>query len=327
MSGLPPWIGTVLTQKLEHVSRAALRERAQAASDAYRTGGTSEVIRSDIDALAYAVVRMPATYAAVRACLAQTVGVIPTFAPESMLDVGAGPGTATWAAIETWPSLRRMRWIDRNDDLLALGRALCRVPGAPQVDIAVAACDIASALAGSEPVDVVMASYALTEIAPAAAAPALSRLWQLTNRLLVLVEPGTAHGFRRVLEYRALLLAQGARIIAPCSHHGACPLADQPRWCHFGVRLPRSREHLRIKDASVPYEDEKFSYLVAAKTVGAMSCGRRVLATPRVSKAAVTLELCAPGAVERFVVPRRQKDAYRAAKNYAWGDAIADEFS
>jgi ribosomal protein RSM22 (predicted rRNA methylase) len=320
MSALPAWIGAALASKLDRVSRATLRERAQTASDAYRAGGTSEIIRTDIDALAYALVRMPATYAAVRACLRQAAAVLPALAPESILDVGAGPGTASWAAIETWPSLRRASWIDRNVPLLDLARTLQASAGAPQVDVSIAEGDLAGVLAKASQADVVMASYALTEIASAAAV--LSRLWELTGRLLVLVEPGTVNGFQRVLAYRALLLEQGATIVAPCSHDGACPLEDQQRWCHFGVRLPRSRDHLLIKNASVPYEDEKFIYLVAGKTAGPIARGRRVLATPKVSKAGVTLALCAPNEVEERVVARREKDAYKAAKRCDWGDAV-----
>lgn len=319
MTGLPTWINAVLQDKLENISRAALRERAQAASDAYRAGGSSEVIRSDIDALAYALVRMPATYAAVRACLTQAATGLPAFTPESILDVGAGPGTASWAAIEAWPSLRRAHWIDRNAPLLALARTLRAAPGAPQIDLSVTEGELTGALAKAGQADVVIASYALTEIAPASAV--LSRLWELTHRLLVLVEPGTVNGFHRVLAYRTRLLGQGATIVAPCSHDGACPLADQPRWCHFGVRLPRSRDHLLIKNASVPYEDEKFIYLVAGKGLGAVARGRRVLATPKVSKAGVTLTLCAPNEVEQRVIARRHKDAYKAAKRCDWGDA------
>ena len=320
MTGLSTWISAALQGKLDRVSRVTLRERAQAASDAYRAGGSSEIIRSDIDALAYALARMPATYAAVRACLTQTVRALPAFAPESILDVGAGPGTASWAAIEAWPSLRRAHWIDRNEPLLELARTLRDAPGAPQVDVSVTAGELAGALGKAGQADVVLASYALTEIAPAAAV--LARLWELTGRLLVLVEPGTMHGFQRVLDYRSHLLAQGATIVAPCSHDGACPLRGQARWCHFGVRLPRSRDHLLIKNASVPYEDEKFIYLVAGKDLGAVVRGRRVLATPNVSKAGVTLTLCAPNEVEQRVVARRQKDAYRAARRCDWGDAV-----
>jgi len=322
MTGLPAWIGAALGRRLEHVSRAALRKRAQAASETYRAGGTSAIIRSDIDSLAYALVRMPATYAAGRACLAQTVHALPAFMPESILDVGAGPGTASWAAAGAWPSLRRVHLIDRNEPLLALARTLRAAAGAPPVEMTATAGDLASALASAHHADVVIASYALTEIAPAATV--LARLWELTGRLLVLVEPGTVSGFRRILDYRQSLLAQGATIIAPCSHDGACPLVEGPRWCHFGVRLPRSRDHLIIKDASVPYEDEKFSYLVAGKGFGAIVRGRRVLATPKVSKAGVNLILCAPGAVEQRTVARRQKEAYKAAKGCAWGDAVPD---
>jgi ribosomal protein RSM22 (predicted rRNA methylase) len=99
MTGLPNWLSVALSGRLEAVSRGALRDRAQTISDTYRAGGTSQIIRSDHDALAYAVVRMPATYAAVRASLAQTMRIIPDFAPRSILDVGAGPGTARGAGL------------------------------------------------------------------------------------------------------------------------------------------------------------------------------------------------------------------------------------
>jgi ribosomal protein RSM22 (predicted rRNA methylase) len=50
-----------------------LRPVARApAADAYRSNGTSNVIRSDLDALAYAAVRKPAIYAAIRASLLTT---------------------------------------------------------------------------------------------------------------------------------------------------------------------------------------------------------------------------------------------------------------
>jgi ribosomal protein RSM22 (predicted rRNA methylase) len=62
-------------------------------------------IRNDLDALAYAAVRMPATYAAIRASLEAAGEIIPDFAPRSLLDVGADPGTAAWAAQDLWPSI------------------------------------------------------------------------------------------------------------------------------------------------------------------------------------------------------------------------------
>lgn len=321
MTGLPAWIGKTLDRQLEHVSRGDLRERALATSETYRAGGSSRIVASELDALAYAVVRMPATYAAVRTALAQTAALIPDFKPRSLLDVGAGPGTASWAGLDAWPSLKRAALIDGNPHLLALARKLHA--SAPQIDLSVVPGDAAGALDDDLAADVVMASYALAEIEPAAAKRVLAQLWSLAGRLLVIVEPGTTDGFRRILACRDFLLAQGAAIVAPCSHEGACPLAGNARWCHFGARLPRSRDHLAAKGASVPYEDEKFIYLAAGRGFGAVARGSRILATPKVSKASVALTLCAPETAERRIVDRRQKEAYKAAKRCDWGDAVS----
>ena len=38
-----------------------------------------------------------------------------------------------------------------------------------------------------------------------------------------------------------------------------------PDWCHFTQRLPRSRAHKQIKEADVPFEDEKFSYVALTR--------------------------------------------------------------
>ncbi|MGL1585795.1 small ribosomal subunit Rsm22 family protein, partial [Vibrio parahaemolyticus] len=48
-------------------------------------------MRTSEDALAYALARMPATYAAIAASLNALAEVNPEFAPQSLLDIGAGP--------------------------------------------------------------------------------------------------------------------------------------------------------------------------------------------------------------------------------------------
>ena len=317
MSALPGFVSGALHAKLENVSRTDLKARAQRMSDSYRGGGTSAVIRSDLDALAYAIVRMPATYAAVRAALAQTAQIVPDFGPRTLLDVGAGPGTATWAACDAWPSLERATLIDDNPHLLALAQAM----QAP-LDISAQRSAMAAALPDAASADVVLASYVLTELPDASLRATLDRLWDKAERLLVIVEPGTPDGFKRILACRDALIARGAQIVAPCSHEGGCPLADGPRWCHFSARVPRSRDHLLVKDANVPFEDEKFSYLVAGKGFPPLDRGRRILATPKVDKSAVTLTVCTPDVPEQRRVARGDKDAYRAAKRLDWGDAI-----
>jgi len=319
MAGLPGWLSGALQAKLEHVSRIDLRASAQRISERYRAGGTSDVIRSDFDALAYAVVRMPATYAAVRAALIQIAAIVPAFAPRSLLDVGAGPGTASWAATDAWPTLQQATLLDANPHLLALANAFGQ---AAPIKPTTTRDTLAAALGAAGPAEVVMASYVLAELTGSALAGALERLWTLSERLLILVEPGTPDGFKRILACRDTLISRGAQILAPCSHEGHCPLAAGPRWCHFNARLPRSREHIAAKNADVPYEDEKFSCLVAGKGFGDLARGHRILTTPKVDKAAVTLTLCTLDTPEQRRIARGDKDAYRAAKRLDWGGAI-----
>ena len=81
-----------LDAKLEGVSRNDAAGRAASISQTYRDGGGSSAIKSETDALAYALARMPATYAALVASLNALGEIRPDFAPESLLDLGARPG-------------------------------------------------------------------------------------------------------------------------------------------------------------------------------------------------------------------------------------------
>src|SRR6202795_3164946 len=103
---LPAELKAALEAKLQGRSRSEAADRASLISRTYRDGGGSGAIRSEADALAYALARMPATYAAVTASLNALREITPHFAPKSLLDVGAGPGTSRWAAAEAFSSLR-----------------------------------------------------------------------------------------------------------------------------------------------------------------------------------------------------------------------------
>src|SRR5580704_11523905 len=117
---LPAELKAALDGRLRGFSRNDAATRAASISKTYRDGGGSGAIRSETDALAYALARMPATYAAVTASLNALAEIRPDFAPASLLDVGAGPGTATWAAAEAFPSLQSFALLDANDALRAL---------------------------------------------------------------------------------------------------------------------------------------------------------------------------------------------------------------
>jgi ribosomal protein RSM22 (predicted rRNA methylase) len=319
---LPPPLRAALDRALEGVSRKGLAERAARTSEAYRAGqGSAGVIREADDALAYAITRLPATYAACASALAEAARLAPGFAPASLLDAGVGTGAASWAALETWPRVATAAWVDASPVFLALaarfaeqGPAALRAARAERAD-----------LTGAGPwpkAELVVASYALAEIASDRQAAVVAGLWDACEGVLALVEPGTPAGYGRILAARAALIEAGAQVLAPCPHAQACPLVGDD-WCHFSVRLPRSRDHRVAKGAEVPFEDERFSYLIAARPgVVAGQRSARVIAPPRTGKPGIELKLCTPLGLERRVVGKRHKAAFAVARRLDWGDAL-----
>ncbi len=317
---LPAALRAVLEQQAHGLSRGDAAARAATISRTYRDGGNSGTIRNDADALAYALARMPATYAAIVACLNALTDAREDFHPESLLDVGAGPGTATWATLQACPSLQRVNLLDANVALrrLALTLAAEQMQGAP-LDYQQA--DARSGLATMPEADLVIASYMIGELTEDARAAFATELWRKTRDTLLVIEPGTPAGYERIIALRAQLIAQGAHVIAPCPHERTCPL-DKPDWCHFAQRLARSRAHKQIKGAELPFEDEKFSYVVLARDAVTQRPAR-ILAPPLVTKADMRLKLCQPdGTASIASVPRRDKAAYARVRRLGWGDTM-----
>src|SRR6266513_734150 len=160
---LPVDLKAALEAKLQGLSRVDAASRAALISKTYRDGGGSGAIRSEADALAYALARMPATYAAVTASLNALRGIRPDFAPASLLDIGAGPGTATWAATEAFSSLQSLTLLYANRALRAL--ALDLASGSVRLrNMKYQRSEARSALADAETADLVVASYMIGEI-------------------------------------------------------------------------------------------------------------------------------------------------------------------
>ncbi|MCK1362074.1 small ribosomal subunit Rsm22 family protein [Bradyrhizobium sp. 199] len=319
---LPAELKAALDGKLQGFSRSDAAQRSQKISTTYRAGGGSGTIKSDADALAYALARMPATYAAVAASLNALTGIAPDLAPETLLDVGAGPGTASWAAAEALPSLQDFTLLDANPTLSRLALELTRgstrlaecryLPGDAGVNLA----EVAQA-------DLVIASYLIGELSEADQRTLTEAMWAKARHALLVIEPGTPAGYGRILALRRQLIAQGAYVAAPCPHEKPCPLIA-PDWCHFSQRLPRSQAHRQIKGAEVPFEDERFIY-VALTRAPPKSRAARVLAPPDLGKAEITAKLCMDGGVALTKVPRRDRAAYADARRWRWGDAILSD--
>ena len=236
----------------------------------------------------------------------------PDWRPRSLLDVGAGPGVAAWAARATWPSLEELTLVEIEPEMVTAGREL--LPDARWL-----AGDVSAA---KGPAELVVISYVLGELTDVSGTAAM--LWQQSSDTTAFVEPGTPSGYRRVLEARAAVIESGGYTVAPCPHDLPCPLpADD--WCHFAVRLPRSKLHRRAKAVELGYEDEKFAYAVLSREPVAKAAAR-IIRQPQVRSGHVHLVTCEPVGIHQRTVSRKQRDLYRDARGAAWGDAFdADE--
>ncbi len=312
---MPAGLAAIIRDLAE--GHAGLADRSGRISEHYRRAGASRgVVGEEADAIAYALSRMPATFAAVSRVLQELQDRAPDFAPTTLLDAGAGPGTAAWAAGECFDGLRKTLF-DHNDEFLELARTIA----ADLVEEAEVLQHDLGRFALDRRFDLVTCAYALTELGDGAVLETARRLWQHTAGVLVIVEPGRPRDYQRLMDVRARLVAEGGTILAPCPHDKPCPLVA-PDWCHFSVRLSRSREHMRMKGGTLGYEDEKFSYLVVARPGIGTRTPARVIRPPEANKFSVSLPLCAPNATELRVVPSRAKVAFKAAKKLGWGDSV-----
>jgi ribosomal protein RSM22 (predicted rRNA methylase) len=323
---LPPLLRAAVDRALSGRRAADLAAAAAALSERYRQerrdGGLH--VASDDDALAYLAVRLPATYAALRASFDAIKQARPDFAPRTALDIGAGPGTALWAAADCWPALADALLVEASPVFRACGETLARATSVPHVawrtaDVATDAVDDAI---GGTPRDLVTLAYVLNELASDVRSSLVRRLWQATADTLVIVEPGTPAGWQRIIAARACLIEAGAHVLAPCPHARACPLAP-PDWCHFAARVARSRLHRLAKEAELSWEDEKFGYVAVSRRPASATAAARVIARPRKRSGRVTLKLCRPdGAAGEQLFSRRDGGAFKRAWRGDWGSAL-----
>lgn len=324
---LPQELRDALDTELDPYGPKKISALVSGLSNRYRSSCSAngrQILASSEEVAAYAGYRMPATFGAIHSALRQVESRLPGFCPETLLDVGAGPGTAMWAAVTIWPDLRRIVLLERDERMIDFGRRLSASSSLESVQRAEwLKVDITRRLDHSAPrCDLVVVSYVLGELAESLSASVIRRLWDLAGCTLVIIEPGTPSGFSRVRQYREQLLALGSKTIAPCPHDAPCPLREND-WCHFAQRIERSRLHRHAKGGGLSYEDEKFSY-VAVSHLAVDAIKGRVIRHPRVRPGHIRLEICTPDGLTSTAVTRKHRDLYREARDLQWGSVLAD---
>ncbi|MBV9517691.1 MAG: hypothetical protein JO068_06185 [Hyphomicrobiales bacterium] len=315
---------TAATEKLTSGTRQSeIAKRWASISARYREGKGSQVaIASPDEVAAYLLARMPATFAAVSASLCAASELMPSFSPSSLLDLCAGPATASFAALSLWPGISSVTLLDTNPFFLDAAHVLGDASGIAAIRQAkFVHSTLGSARSELPSAELVVMSYALVELNTAEIATLARHIWSHSTGLLLFVEPGTPEGFRRILICRDALIKEGAHLVAPCPHVASCPMPP-PAWCHFTERLPRSRRHRLAKGAQVNFEDEPYIYLAFARKGLELRPRGRIVSRVRVSKAGVRFTVCGEdGRLTDEMAPRRDRGIYAKMRRAEWGDA------
>lgn len=317
---LPALLRTAVDHLLEKQPLAPLMKAQERLSKRYRgevRDGTLH-LSDDLAAKAYLAARLPATFAAVRSAMESVAEIHSDFKPQSLIDLGSGPGTALWAAGDCWPNLQKATLVEASPAIRNVGQSLAK---ALSIDSHWQAGDIVKQMPSLAPADLVTLAYVLDELPIDAVASITQKLWAMTADTIIIIEPGTPAGWQRIVTARQALIAAGANLIAPCTHQQDCPIVS-PDWCHFSRRVARSRVHRQVKNGDVPWEDEKYIFIAASRQKVALS-GARVLSPPRLASGMARIKLCrTDGVAEETTISRRDGEVFKAARRADWGDHI-----
>jgi ribosomal protein RSM22 (predicted rRNA methylase) len=285
----------------------------------YRSPDGGAILHDVKGRLAYAAARMPGTYAAILTAAQKLAATRPDLRLQTLLDIGCGPGTASLAAAEAFGELSQVTQSDLDPGWRPVAATLGAATGHPAlVHPRWLSGDLGRTLFPAH--DLVMAGYCLNELPEDQLAASVRNVWAAAGQALILVEPGTPRGFAVIRHAREILIGLGAHLTAPCAHDAVCPIAGRD-WCHFSVRVARSAKHRQLKQARLPYEDEKFSYAAFTRTPAPDRPAARIVKRPVSHAGHVTLDLCTEDGLSRSIVSRRDGALYKAARGADWGDA------
>ena len=323
MLELPDDLRSAIEQALASTPTERWVRAAQELSERYRgpREGAQPLATGDLQALGYAALVLPATYAQMRGALAATAARVPDWSPATLLDLGSGPGTALWAASAQFPALASMAAYEREPALIGLGRTLARTSTHSALRAARWERGNLQQFAPTARYDLVIIGHVLNELEPSLCQQVLARAWAATTGVLLIVEPGTAAAFEVVRAARDALLSEGAYTIAPCAHDLPCPLEND--WCHFPQHLQRPAFQRRARGAPSPWEDSKFAYAALARFAPPAPIWGRVIREPVSNKAYAEVQVSSVNGIEQVRALKRHRAAFRAVKDLAWGQALA----
>ena len=299
------------------------------------SSGRDLEIQEQGEAEAYLAWRWPVTAMVIHEVLGRLKEAWPEFSPQSVLDLGAGPAVSVLPTVLQFPMIKDyILWEEQSAMIQAGELMLSRMKGTfPQ--ITASRWQKGDFLTGDWPAtDLILASYAVNELNQSESKRLCKALAASAAQVVVLIVPGTPEHFKGLTAMRNRLVDEGYSILAPCTFTGPCPM-EHDNWCHFFLRVQRSKLLRQLKSAELSYEDEKFSYLILRKNEGFNQDARskdnphdnknevRIIRHPIINKGYRQVSLCGDGKIREVRFTKgRHKAIYRTLKRKSWGDLL-----
>ena len=316
---IPDLLEIAIEEEMQGIKITELKGIAQELSNRYmnekRSGQT--LLSKEKEALAYLGIRMPATFCAVMTALKHTLNVAKSCDIKTVLDIGAGTGSAVWAINEQIDT-EKIICLEREDAMRKVGQSLMKKnDNLSKVEWIDADITKAENIKGA---DLIISSYMINELKPEERTKVIQKLLNLESKIILIIEPGTPEGFKNIREIQKTAIKNGAYIIAPCTHQQECELPEND-WCHATVRVERSKVQKILKSGDLPYEDEKFSYIAISKE-NFGTAESRILRHPIIETGKITLKICTNGNIQQKVITKKEKELFKQAKKKKCGDSI-----
>ncbi|MCR4624293.1 MAG: small ribosomal subunit Rsm22 family protein [Alphaproteobacteria bacterium] len=251
-------------------------------------------------AIAYALGRMPATYGVIKYVLERFKNTGENFS--NILDIGAGVGALKIA----------LQDCEINYEALEKSEAMRKVFRKLNGDNSKIYSKDFQKFQAETSYQAVFASYFINEIEDKILA--LKKIFDLSEKYVFILEPGTPSGFKNILEAKKIAAELDWYPLLPCATRD-CKLSDKD-WCHFSIRLPRTKHHMKLKNAALPYEDEKFCYVIFSKKETKFFKNNIIIKRPIKKSGHTIFDVCTSDGIHRVV--RTDK----ASKKLQWGDQL-----
>ena len=326
---LPRQLNDKITALASELKSSTLKQTRANLTDKYKnhTGQSTDLISGKNDSILYAISRMPATYSVIYSLIFELAseGVLEKL--NTVCDIGSGTGSAYFALSELYDDIKFSLY-ERSQAMIDIFKRLS---------------DNAIDVNKSDAVktdfetkyDLVMTSFVLSEMTEQDRNKVFEKMLDISDKYVLVIDTGTPETYKNIYKLKAIAKEKGYNVIAPCKCE-RCTLEND--YCQFYARVERSSLLRQSKSASLPYEDEKYFYLLFEKVSNANDYHNansgassteygRVIRRPKIKEKEVELILCTPNGTDSKRITKANKQLFKNAKKIKINQILSENDS